>query len=317
MAQIHLANNSPKSPEELQRLLASLRNAPPFSSTSPEESVRVGIYVHKSRLKPGQTDYSLDSQEDQAVTYATRHGWKVCDTYGDLNTSGRYISRRELNRLKRDVRAGEVDIIVVYSVNRIFRNLKALLKFIAFLQQYGVHLVSVTEPIDTDTPWGMLILEVLGALAEMFAREASERTRMMKHHRAKKGLLNGLLPLGYCKGNCSSCTHPNGKGYCPNFGAKDIGDGKVPVPHPVDQYAVRLIYELYATGQWSMSDIAHHLNTHLFELPTGQTVQFRSQGNPGRTSPGPFRDDTIRHILQNPTYIGVVAEHERPPLKME
>ncbi|RMI06903.1 MAG: recombinase family protein, partial [Calditrichaeota bacterium] len=186
----------PKKPQELQHFLTLLQNAPAFSSDADDRVTRVGIYTRKSRLKPGHTDYSMESQADQAAAYAAHQGWEVYDTYGDLNTSGRYTHRKELNRLKRDIRAGRVDVVLVYSINRIFRNLRGLMEFLRFIQEYDVRLVSVTEPIDTNAPWGMLILEVLGALAEMFVREASERTRLMKRQRARNGLLNGLLPLG-------------------------------------------------------------------------------------------------------------------------
>ncbi|RME59907.1 recombinase family protein, partial [Candidatus Parcubacteria bacterium] len=186
----------PESPQELQHFLASLQNMPAFTGDADDAVIRVGIYTRKSRLKPGHTDYSMESQADQATAYAARQGWEVYDTYGDLNISGRYTHRKELNRLKRDIRAGQVDVVLVYSINRIFRNLRGLMEFLKFIQEYGVRLVSVTEPIDTNAPWGMLILEVLGALAEMFVREASERTRLMKRQRARNGLLNGLLPLG-------------------------------------------------------------------------------------------------------------------------
>ena len=162
----------------------------------------------------------------------------------------------------------------------------------------------------------MLVLQVLGALAEMLVRQTSERVRRMKDARAKKGLLNGRLPLGYCKGNCSECTHPNGEGYCPNFAKVDIGDGRIPVRHPVDQHAVQLIHLLYAQDI-SYKEIADYLNSHTFDLPNGKTVRFRTQGTPGHKPPGQFSRDSVRRIITNPSYLGLAAQYERPPLDMQ
>lgn len=206
-------------------------------------------------------------------------------------------------------------MVVIHRIDRLYRNLAGLLGFVQLLIEHDVRLVSVTEQIDTSTPWGMLILQVLGALAEMLVRQTSERVRRMKDARARKGLLNGRLPLGYCKGNCSECTHPNGEDYCPNYGQDDIGDGKVPIKHPVDQHAIQLIHNLYAHGM-SYKRIAVYLNTSTFDLPNGEIAKFRTQGIPGYKPPAPFGRDSIRKIITNPTYAGLVAQYERPPLDM-
>jgi len=317
---INPTNGSPWQPhthEDIRQFIQSLQSE---AADNPEplhgRPLRAAIYTRKSRIMPGQQDYSMEFQADDAEAYAQRQGWIIQGIYADPHKTGRNSKRKELRRLKQNIQSGMLDVVVIHRIDRLYRNLTGLLGFVQLLIEHDVRLVSVTEQIDTSTPWGMLVLQVLGALAEMLVRQTSERVRRMKDARAKKGLLNGRLPLGYCKGNCSECTHPNGEGYCPNFGQADIGDGHVPVRHPIDQHAIQLIHQLYAQDI-SYKEIADYLNSHTFDLPDGQTVRFRTQGTPGHKPPGRFSRDGIRRIITNPSYLGLAAQYERPPLDMK
>ncbi len=307
----------PKTSEEARELFLALQNEASIS-TSPDatnQHIVAAIYTRKSKVHPNRANYSPGYQEDDAEAYARKRGWSIYKVYADIDKTGRNGKREGLRNLKRAIKAGKVDVVVIHEISRLYRNLNGLMGFVQLLIEHDVRLVSVTEHIDTESPWGMMILQVLGALAEMFVRQTSERLRRMKAARAERGLLNGRLPLGYCKGNCSTCSHPNGEGYCPNFGQEDLGDGEVPVQHPIDRYAVQLCHNLYSQGM-SYKQIATHLNTHVFELPNGETAQFRTQGIRGRTDPGPFGRTSIQGIIENPTYAGMVAQYERPPLDM-
>lgn len=302
----------PTSEQELHQLVATLSHQPAGQA----DSVRAAIYTRKSRLEPGAVHYSMEIQPDRAEELASSRGWKVVGVYADPHKTGRNSKRDGLQNLIHDIKAGKVDVVVVHRLDRLYRNLEALLKFIRLLKKHRVRLVSVTEQIDTDSPWGRLVTYVLGALAEMFIWQTSERTRESKTARMRSGLYNGNLPLGYCLGQCASCTDPNGPDYCPDYGQPNQGDGRTPVQHPVDSHAVRLMYSLYQQ-ELSFKDIADTLNTRQFRLPGGQTVQFRSRGIPGQTLPGPFSRDTVGAILQNPFYAGMVARYASKPLDME
>jgi DNA invertase Pin-like site-specific DNA recombinase len=307
----------PRTSEDMRQFIQSLQSkALGNQKSGHERPTRAAIYTRKSRIIPGQQDYSMEFQADDAHAYAQRQGWIIQDIYADPHKTGRNSKRKELRRLKHDILAGKVDVVVIHRIDRLYRNLTGLLGFVQLLIEHDVRLVSITEQIDTSTPWGMLVLQVLGALAEMLVRQTSERVRRMKAARAKKGLLNGRLPLGYCKGNCSECTHPNGDGYCPNYGIADIGEGRVPIKHPIDQYVIQLIHNLYQQ-ELSYTEIAEYINANTFDLPDGETVQFRTQGTPGHKPPGRFSRDSIRRIITNPSYLGLAAQYERPPLDMK
>ena len=250
---------------------------------------------------------SIEDQKTRIGEYIEEQDWTQVDIISDPAQSGRSGNRPGFRRLQRLVRQQKVNVVVVDRIDRISRNLFTLLKFIKLLNDHDVRLVSLRERIDFSTVWGQLVLYILGALAEFYSSILAQEIRLQRYYSAKGGRLSGAFRLGYCKGNCSSCTDPNGKDYCPYYGRPDRGDGKIRVLHPVESHAVRLMFEWYATDRYSDSDIAQCLNTEIFTLPDGTEVHFRTKGRPGICPPQSFDKDAIRAILNNPIYAGVVT----------
>ncbi|WP_411878210.1 recombinase family protein [Polaromonas sp. YR568] len=74
-------------------------------------------------------------------------------------------NRPELRRAIAAVNKG--DVLVVWKLDRVVRSLKELLEILEALQQRGVGFRSLTEPIDTSTPVGEFIVQILGAVAQL------------------------------------------------------------------------------------------------------------------------------------------------------
>lgn len=287
--------------------------------TRPGCEERAAIYTRVSRLDRRHHGYSMEIQPDRAEEYARSKGWEVFAIYEDPAKTGRNSRRPALQRMLVDIRAGRVSIVVVHRLDRLYRNLESLLKFIRIIKRYKVRLVSVTEQIDTDNWWGRLVLYVLGALAEMYIWQSSARTREAKLERVMNGLPNGSYRFGYCNGLCSSCTDPNGKGYCPLYGCQDRVEsqrGRIPVQHPIESQAVRVAAYLYHDGKSDLG-IASAFNRHQFRLPDGLVVKFRTKGLPGKSEPGEFSRDNIREMIRSPFYVGLIAHYPTRPLDME
>jgi len=307
--------NLPTNPDDLKNKIQSFLGD---LARNPDQEV-AGIYTRISRLDPRHHGYSLEIQPDRSEEYVKSKGWRVYAVYEDPAKTGRNSRRPGLQRLLQDVRAGRITVVVVHRLDRLYRNLESLLRFLKLIKRYKVRLVSVTEQIDTDNWWGRLVLYVLGALAEMYIWQASARTREAKLERVMKGLSNASYRFGYCTGLCSTCTDPNGKDYCPRFGQPDRPEserGRIPVPHPIESHAVRLIVKMYSQGK-SDFDIASELNGNRFRLPDGTEVRFRTKGRPGSIPPGPFSRDNVREIVRSPYYVGLVAHYPTRPLDME
>lgn len=285
----------------------------------PDAEEKAAIYTRVSRIDPRHHGYSMDIQPDKAEEYARSKGWDVYAIYEDPAKTGRNSRRPSLQRMIGDIRAGRVTVVVVHRLDRLYRNLESLLKFIRMIKAYKVRLVSVTEQIDTENWWGRLVLYVLGALAEMYIWQSSTRTREAKLERVMNGLSNASFRFGYCNGLCSTCKDPNGQGYCPLFGNMDRPEsqrGRIPVPHPIEMHAVRIAVNLYGRGKSDL-EVASDLNSHVFRLPNGMEVTFRTKGLPGQTKPGPFGRDNIREIVRSPYYVGLVAHYPTRPLDMD
>jgi len=250
---------------------------------------------------------SLEDQERRIREFIEGESWVEVAILSDPAQSGRNGRRPDFRRLKKMICRHQVDVVVIDRIDRISRNLFTLMRFIKLLSDHGVKLVSLRECIDFSTIWGKLVLYILGALAEFYSEVLAQEIRLKCYYNAKSGRLSGAYRLGYCKGNCSSCTDPNGEGYCPFYGKPDRGDGRIRILHPIESEAVRLMLEWYASGDYSYDDIAHGLNAEIFVLPDGDEVRFRTKGVPGRFPPGPFTKDAVRDIIQNPIYAGYVT----------
>lgn len=317
---MQLPITKPIIPDSLEHLRHMLEQDQKIQS---EETERItwGIYTRLSRVDENQKQYSLEIQPDKAEDYAKAHGAQHTIVYSDPDQTGRNSRRKELIRMMNDIRAGRVQIVVVHRLDRLYRNLESLLKFIRFLKEYKVRLISVTEQIDTESWWGRLVLVVLGAMAEMYVHQVSDRTRESKTFRVRSGLPNGNLPIGYCNGLCSTCDDVHGKDFCPNFGGKDREEsrrGRVAIPHPITSHVVPLIFEQYLKGM-SYREIAVWLNSHDVSLPDGKSIRLKTKKKEhGKSNPeGLFSRDGIRAIIENPFFAGLIARYERPDLDMD
>ena len=84
-------------------------------------------------------------------------------------------ARPELDRALKALRAG--DVLVVYKVDRLARSLSHLLSILRRIEEAGAEFRSLTEPIDTTSPAGRLMLQLLGAFAEFERSLIRERSR--------------------------------------------------------------------------------------------------------------------------------------------
>lgn len=129
-----------------------------------------------TRSVPRLLGYARVSTEDQAtdaqLDELSRAG---CATIFQEHGSGASRARPELARLLKDIRPG--DVLVVVRLDRLARSVSHLLEVIERLEAKGAHFRSLRDPIDTSTPQGMFSLQVLGAVAQLERALISERTK--------------------------------------------------------------------------------------------------------------------------------------------
>jgi DNA invertase Pin-like site-specific DNA recombinase len=165
--------------------------------------MRCAIYTRKSSEEGLEQAFnSLDAQREACAAFvlSQKHeGWTVLPTlYDDGGFSGGTMDRPALQRLLSDIRAGEVDVVMVYKIDRLTRSLFDFAKIVEAFDAQGVSFVSITQQFNTTTSMGRLTLNVLLSFAQFEREVAGERIRDKIAASKKKGMWMGGLPsLGY------------------------------------------------------------------------------------------------------------------------
>jgi len=161
------------------------------------------VYTRKSSEEGlDQSFNSLDAQREACLAYITSQkaeGWAaVKAVYDDGGFSGGNIERPGLKKLLEDIKAGKVNIIVVYKIDRLTRSLMDFAKLVELFDQHQVTFVSVTQSFNTTTSMGRLTLNVLLSFAQFEREVTGERIRDKIAASKKKGMwMGGNVPLGY------------------------------------------------------------------------------------------------------------------------
>ena len=246
------------------------------------KAVRCAIYTRKSTEQGLEQDFnSLDAQYDAAQAYIRSQphaGWTLLRAkYDDGGFSGGNIDRPALQRLFDDVRAGKIDVIVVYKVDRLTRSLADFAKLVELFDKHNVSFVSVTQQFNTNTSMGRLTLNVLLSFAQFEREVTSERIRDKISASKRKGLwVGGMVPLGY-----------------------DTKGRKITV-NEAEAERVRTIFRRYlelGSLNLLMADLRQQgIVTMLRTLKTGQSV-----------GGIPFTRGPLAHLLRNRFYVGEVS----------
>src|SRR5450631_3385097 len=164
---------------------------------------RCAIYTRKSSEEGLEQAFnSLDAQREACTAFiaSQKHeGWTVLPTlYDDGGFSGGTMQRPALKRLIADIEAGQIDVIVVYKVDRLTRALADFAKLVEVFDRRGVSFVSITQQFNTTTSMGRLTLNVLLSFAQFEREVTGERIRDKVAASKKKGMwMGGMPPLGY------------------------------------------------------------------------------------------------------------------------
>jgi site-specific DNA recombinase len=164
---------------------------------------RCAIYTRKSTEYNLELAFnSLDAQREACEAYIksqAHEGWRaIPGRYDDGAFSGASLERPALQQLLADVRAGNIDIALVYKVDRLTRSLADFAKLIELFDAHGVSFVSVTQSFNTSSSMGRLTLNVLLSFAQFERELIGERVRDKIAASKRKGLwVGGPVPLGY------------------------------------------------------------------------------------------------------------------------
>jgi len=164
---------------------------------------RCAVYTRKSSEEGLEQEFnSLKAQREACEAYILsqcHEGWVLARTrYDDGGCSGGTMERPGLQALLADIRAGRIDTVVVYKVDRLTRSLADFARLVEIFDKQGVSFVSVTQQFNTTSSMGRLTLNVLLSFAQFEREVTGERIRDKIAASKQKGMwMGGNVPLGY------------------------------------------------------------------------------------------------------------------------
>jgi site-specific DNA recombinase len=243
--------------------------------------LRCAIYTRKSKEEGLEQDFnSLDAQREAGEAYISsqrQEGWVAMpDRYDDGGFTGANTDRPALQRLLADIEAGKVDVVVLYKIDRLSRSLLDFAKLMEVFERKKATFVAVTQPFNTSTSMGRLLLNVLLSFAQFEREMIAERTRdKMSAARRRGKWVGGRAPLGY-----------------------DVGGGKL-VRNEEEAMVVAGIFSLYI-AEGSLLRVAELANERGWRMKSWTS---RS----GEHRPGSRWDKQgVRRVLTSVVYIGKI-----------
>lgn len=196
--------------------------------------MRAAIYVRVSTDEQAKEGYSIEAQINTLTLYAHSYSYQVVNIYKDEGISGKSNERPGLKAMLRDAGNKQFDIVLVWKISRLSRNLRSLLNIVDALDELEISFISQSETFNTSTPVGRMTLQILGSIAEFERNTIIENVKLGLEEKAKRGEWLGGRVYGYKSLNKELVV--------------DKEQAKV----------VREIYELY-NKNFSISKIAHIL----------------------------------------------------------
>ncbi len=242
---------------------------------------RCAVYTRKSSEEGLEQDFnSLHAQREACEAFIrsqTGEGWCLVKTaYDDGGFSGGSMERPGLQQLLADIRAGQVDTVVVYKADRLTGSLTDFARMVEVFDAKGVSFVAVTQQFNTTTSMGRLTLNVLLSFAQIEREVIGERIRDKVAASQRKGIwMGGTLPLGY-----------------------DVRERKLIVNHD-EAEIVRVIFERYLE-LGNVRLVASDLRKR--GIVSSARVSKKGTARGGKE----FSRGALYHLLCNPIYVGEI-----------
>lgn len=241
-----------------------------------KKKIRCAIYTRKSSEEGLEQDFnSLDAQREACEAYIKsqmHEGWILIEKqYNDGGFSGGTMERPAFKELLKDIENDEVDIVVVYKLDRLTRSLMDFSKIIDVFDRHETSFVSITQQFNTTTSMGRLTLNILLSFAQFEREVTGERIRDKISASKKKGMwMGGKVPLGYLK------------------------EDKKLIIHKEDSRKVQMLFEKYLELK-SVPKLMQYLKEN--EIKT-KTDKYFSKGQ-------------LYHLLANKIYIGKITHKDK------
>ena len=254
--------------------------------TEAKTKFRCAIYTRKSTDEGLEQNFnSLDAQRAACEAYIQSQageGWECLpQVYDDGGWSGGNMERPALKRLLDEISKGQVDIVVVYKVDRLTRSLTDFARIVETFDNNEASFVSVTQAFNTTNSMGRLTLNVLLSFAQFEREVTGERIRDKIAASKARGIwMGGGIPKGY-----------------------DLGDRKLDV-NPIEAEQVRYIFKRYLELN-SLISLAKDLDQNNIRSK-------RWTARSGKERGGYLYDPSgLSYLLRNRIYLGQITHKDK------
>lgn len=230
------------------------------------------IYIRVSTDEQANEGYSLDNQKKACRDYAQSHGYHVKRLFVDDGKSGRTTDRKAFQELLTEIDLYKVDALVIYKIDRFARNVSDFRDTKKEIEAKGVEMISVLE--GNITQGSSLIANILASVAEWESEVNGQRTRDALMQKFRDGWQPSPPPIGY----------------------RSVGgdrERKTCEPDPGEAPIIKELFELYATGNYSILEVQDWL--------VEKNILSRTGTGLGHS--------VINNILKNPFYYGLIRWH--------
>lgn len=227
---------------------------------------RCYAYTRVSTVKQGERGVSLQEQRTAIESYAARHGIQVVDFFEERLTAAKR-GRPLFTSMLRRLRQGEAQGVIIHKIDRGARNLRDWAE-LGELIDAGVAVHFANESVDLFSRGGRLSADIQAVVAADYVRNLREETLKGIHGRLKQGVYPFAAPLGYL----------------------NTGGGNTKAIDPDRAPLVRQVFELYASGRFSLDTLVLEMRRRGLQLRGG----------------GPVDRNGISRILNNPFYAGIL-----------
>lgn len=158
--------------------------------------MKAALYSRVSTEEQFKEGFSLNAQLEKMQAFCFSQGWTIYKEYTEEGKSAKDMERPKLQSLLNDL--DHFDVIVVYKLDRLSRNVSDINYLLNTFEKNKVAFKSVTEPYDTTTAQGKLLINIFASLAQFEREQLAERTFMGMSRKHDEGLRNGgRSPFGY------------------------------------------------------------------------------------------------------------------------
>ena len=230
--------------------------------------IKAVIYARYS--SSSQREESIEGQVKECAAFAERNGYMVIGTYADRAVSGTTDNRPEFQRMIKDSKRKQFDLVIVWKLDRFARNRYVSAKYKNQLKQNGVRVISANESISEGAD-GILLETMLEGMAEWYSEDLKEKVvRGLSVNASKCKWNGGTLPIGYV-----------------------VDEEQHLQPNPTTAPFILETFKMYDEGK-TVTEIRDYLNSKGLTNTKGKPINY----------------GTIQRILSNRRYIGEYAFRE-------